>query len=520
MREDAGASWACRFSVTAARRSETRMIPSTRWLVGHRPAAASLALLVASAAPSVQAATIHVPGDQPTIQAAIIAAVDHDTILVSPGVYHEAIDFLDKTLEVVSVGGAALTTVDASGLRSSAVTIRNGSPLNSRLQGFTITGGFGTVLGGGKLQTSGGGGILVAGAPSGAPSTALIRGCVITGNDAGSGFYALGGGVYVEATSSATLIGCDISHNVAYAGGGAYGGPGSPSAMTLQGCSVTANRATYAGGVEGGTVRQSVITHNIAAGTGGGMSQVAVAVSCVVMGNRGGVDGGGAYQVGDLISCTFAGNVHTGVVGADSAHDCIFENNLGGGAAEVAIVEGCVFLGNSGVGCFSATGDVSRCTFIGNSDRGLSISASGPVTVSNCFFAHNEAAFGDGLWIAATPPPSGPHHVDFCSFLGDSLACHQPLELAHCILRDLPAPLSSFSVSWSDIEGGFTGIGNFDADPLFVDSAAGDLHLQPGSPCIDAGDPGFVPDPDAVDIDGDPRLVGPAVDVGADEFVP
>jgi outer membrane protein assembly factor BamB len=47
----------------------------------------------------------------------------------------------------------------------------------------------------------------------------------------------------------------------------------------------------------------------------------------------------------------------------------------------------------------------------------------------------------------------------------------------------------------------------------------GDLHLRMTSPCIDAGDPASWIGPDAVDIDGEPRIMGPAVDMGADEFL-
>ena len=69
-------------------------------------------------------------------------------------------------------------------------------------------------------------------------------------------------------------------------------------------------------------------------------------------------------------------------------------------------------------------------------------------------------------------------------------------------------------------------MGNIDADPLFVDADGpddipgtedDDLRLSAGSPCINTGDPDFVPEPDETDIDGDARVIGPGVDIGADE---
>lgn len=55
------------------------------------------------------------------------------------------------------------------------------------------------------------------------------------------------------------------------------------------------------------------------------------------------------------------------------------------------------------------------------------------------------------------------------------------------------------------------------ADPALVAPAAGDVHLGPGSPAVDAGDPAFVPGIDERDLDGAARVNGPRVDVGADE---
>lgn len=54
-------------------------------------------------------------------------------------------------------------------------------------------------------------------------------------------------------------------------------------------------------------------------------------------------------------------------------------------------------------------------------------------------------------------------------------------------------------------------------DPMFTDAAGGDLHLQEDSPAVDAGDPN-APGLPGTDFEGDPRVVGSAPDIGADEF--
>ena len=47
----------------------------------------------------------------PTIQSAINAATNGDTVLVQPGTYQETIDFLGKEITVESSGGASVTTI-------------------------------------------------------------------------------------------------------------------------------------------------------------------------------------------------------------------------------------------------------------------------------------------------------------------------------------------------------------------------------------------------------------------------
>jgi hypothetical protein len=78
----------------------------------------------------------------------------------------------------------------------------------------------------------------------------------------------------------------------------------------------------------------------------------------------------------------------------------------------------------------------------------------------------------------------------------------------------------SAAVSYSDVQGGFSGTGNINTDPNFVD-AAGNLHLQPGSPVIDVGTNTGAP---TFDLDNNPRPVhggtglGTITDMGAYEY--
>ena len=86
---------------------------------------------------------------------------------------------------------------------------------------------------------------------------------------------------------------------------------------------------------------------------------------------------------------------------------------------------------------------------------------------------------------------------------------------------------NELSVSYCDIEGGWEGERNIDADPCFVAPGHwdanglwnhGNYHLSLESPCINAGDPAYSPAPGETDIDGELRVINNRVDMGVDEF--
>jgi hypothetical protein len=138
-----------------------------------RLAACALVSLATAKVPSAAADELHVPADFPTIQAALDAAANGDTILVDPGTYAEYVRFNGKDVSLQSVCGPEVTTIQVAG--GTVVDIGPGGVF----QGFTVTGGSaafgggmavhgtGTVIAGnifdGNEQTSGGAGAAIFG---------------------------------------------------------------------------------------------------------------------------------------------------------------------------------------------------------------------------------------------------------------------------------------------------------------------------------------------------------------------
>jgi len=74
---------------------------------------------------------------------------------------------------------------------------------------------------------------------------------------------------------------------------------------------------------------------------------------------------------------------------------------------------------------------------------------------------------------------------------------------------------SAITVTYSDVEGGWPGEGNINADPLFHAPQDGDYRLREDSPCVDTGTPEGAPDED---LRGVPRPKGEEYDRGAHEY--
>lgn len=212
--------------------------------------------LVTLISSSAFAGTIIVPSEAPSISVAVEKALAGDTILVSPGVYNEMINFRGKAITIESAEGFAKTTIDVQGAGSAAMFVM-GENNKSVLKGFTLTGGIGTefdsaILGGGMFlhnssptiidchivnnHAEWGGGIHNLG------SSPRIINCIIEGNSA----ELNGGGMRSHEWSQPYVENCTITNNIGMFGGGMDFV--ADSVPTIVNCELVGNGAYFQGG--------------------------------------------------------------------------------------------------------------------------------------------------------------------------------------------------------------------------------------------------------------------------------
>jgi hypothetical protein len=496
-----------------------------------------------------------------TIQAAVQAAVDGDTIVLAPGFYTGPGNCdIDLTGKRIAIRGTkpfdpntvAATVIDCAGTekephRGFHIVDCNGAEIS----GLTIT--HGVAPAGGAVYCL--------------RSTLDVTQCRIIDNAASAGTAedpngSPGGGLYCQ-DSLVWLIECQIEDNRAGAGAasestrGGTGGSGGgicsvESDLRMAACVISRNAAGAGGDSSQGFAGDG--------GAGGGFSGNAiVATDCTFSYNRAGAGGsgpgGGEGGRGGGLSAESA-----------SLNRCIIEGNQAGAGGTIRVPQGTPKTdpngtslpapraggaGGDGGGIWGAALDVANSLIVGNrAGRAHDAGAGGLFEngdgggiwvmtgeIRHCTIAGNLVFWGD---------TSSEINVSSAAGLGAGVFCRMPVAITNSILYE-NTPMQAFTpdcnaVAYCDIMSGMCPkeSANLVAEPLFVRSGrwvdendpnlavepddpnaawvAGDYHLQAPSLCIDAGNPRYVFDPNETDLDGNPRWLDAAVDMGAYEF--
>ncbi|HNY77568.1 MAG: hypothetical protein RBS72_04250 [Sedimentisphaerales bacterium] len=390
--------------------------------------------------------------------------------------------------------------------------------------------------------------------------TAVLDGMTITAGNADAEYFDLaphstGGGVYNE-QGSPVVVNCTFKHNASYDGGAVYNIKSQPTFMN---CRFTANMAQLYAPTD-------IVFGGCGAGIHNDRSHATI-TDCTFQGNY--ANGGAGvfnYNGSNAIvtRCTFVANVAWfggGIYNLEGSSptllDCTFRNNssLTGGAASnrfesSPILTNCLFEGNQANGDGGAIDNhwysnpnLTNCTFDANRAKrggGMRNGSNTKPILKNCVFTGNIASSEGGAMdnffgapiltqcslIANSAGTSGgaiSNNVSAptltnCTLYGNlatehgggiySSSSNGNSIVTNCILwaNQKEQIRGKADVSYSDVQGGFDGVGNISAGPLFADPANGDYHLksQAGrwdpnsanwvaddvtSPCIDAGDP-------------------------------
>jgi len=304
------------------------------------------------------------------------------------------------------------------------------------------------------------------------PTPLVLDGFRIEGGNAvgATGANAMGGGIYMSNAWMLTLANSTITGNRAESGAGIGGLPG---AYRIHNCRITRNYAKGDGGglfVQAGSVKMwNTVLQNNASGARGG---------AVFLRSTAAINLNVTFQKNEFMNCLFSGN-------------------------RAATKGGAAFLGagnvlSSGVIVHPGSGRFTNCTFTANfaGVAGGSIHANNNTPLPTQCLVANCISWGNSA-------PTGPE-----------------------LLGDIDA-------GFSDIGGGWPGMGNLNVDPQFRNVASSDFHLAGSSPARNAGSNGLVTfdffdldgngvalEPTPVDLDATRRIANGTVDMGCYEVRP
>ncbi|MDB9853778.1 FG-GAP-like repeat-containing protein [Candidatus Marinimicrobia bacterium] len=221
-----------------------------------------------------------------SIQSAINASSDGDTVIVHNGVYFENVN-LNQSITLMSLNGPQLTIVDANSF-GTVITMKDANSIV--LDGFTLRNGM--TSGSGEKS----GGLIVQGSES---DSRIVKNCIIANNEGHQG-----GGVYVEVGS---FYNCQIVQNSANFEGGGIFSAGSPTPY-FENCLIAENNCNSGAAISyKAEIKNTTIVNNIG-NTSWASSGESTVTNSVLFGNQEGhISGSTATVIHSLVKGGYPG---------------------------------------------------------------------------------------------------------------------------------------------------------------------------------------------------------------------
>src|SRR4030095_1642670 len=260
-------------------------------------------------------------------------------------------------------------------------------------------------------------------------------------------------------------------------------------------------------------IKNNIITNN-GAGSGGGIGLVnatgAAVLDNTILNNQANF-GGGIF-----IFSSNGTNLQGNRITNNLVHGIVFGDGTpasqGGGihvssSSQIFLVQNLITSNTAGLG------------------GGLSLSFSNVIAVNNTIAENSVTNRNSALYVEGNVSGAFYNSLLIAKQGQDAIGCGFAVSASQLIFRNNNVYSSG---GWPvaagcSVQFGVSSDGNISADPLFVNSSAGDFHLRQSSPAIEAGN-NQAPNLPATDLDGHPRLIDvdsdglSVVDMGAYEF--